>query len=170
MWFHGTLCLPLCPDVLVSLIQLWGSVVVPEPSAMLRVQECVSLLLNHRCMLSCFGPVRLFVTLWTATCQAPVHGILQAGILEWLAVPSSRDLHNPGIEPASLKSTCIGRQVLYTSATWETVGSLILATVGIFTLWNLAKATKSGLRIFWESIYQHTRSLKSAIWLYVWIS
>ena len=34
-----------------------------------------------------------------------VHGILQARTLEWVAVPSSRDLHDPGVEPASLKST-----------------------------------------------------------------
>ena len=30
-----------------------------------------------------------------------VHGILQARILEWVAVPSLRDLHNPVIEPRS---------------------------------------------------------------------
>ena len=30
-----------------------------------------------------------------------VHGILQARILEWVAVPFSRDLPNPGIEPRS---------------------------------------------------------------------
>ena len=37
-------------------------------------------------------------------CSPPgssVHGILQARILEWVAMPSSRDLPNPGIEPAS---------------------------------------------------------------------
>ena len=28
-----------------------------------------------------------------------VHGILQARILEWVAIPFSRDLSNPGIEP-----------------------------------------------------------------------
>ena len=28
-------------------------------------------------------------------------GILQARILEWVAMPSSRDLPNPGIEPRS---------------------------------------------------------------------
>ena len=28
-----------------------------------------------------------------------VHGILQARILEWVALPFSRDLHNPRIEP-----------------------------------------------------------------------
>ena len=30
-----------------------------------------------------------------------VHGILQARILEWVAIPFSRDLTNPGIEPRS---------------------------------------------------------------------
>ena len=29
------------------------------------------------------------------------HGILQARILEWVAVPFSRDLPNPGIKPRS---------------------------------------------------------------------
>ena len=31
-----------------------------------------------------------------------VHGILQARILEWVAMPSSRDLPDPGLEPTSL--------------------------------------------------------------------
>ena len=30
-----------------------------------------------------------------------VHGILQAGILEWVAIAFSRDLPDPGIEPRS---------------------------------------------------------------------
>ena len=30
-----------------------------------------------------------------------VHGILQARILDWVAMPFSRDLPNPGIEPSS---------------------------------------------------------------------
>ena len=30
-----------------------------------------------------------------------VHGILQARILQWVAIPFSRDLPNPGIEPKS---------------------------------------------------------------------
>ena len=34
--------------------------------------------------------VRLFVTPWTVACQAPLSmGILQARILEWVAIPSS---------------------------------------------------------------------------------
>ena len=38
-------------------------------------------------------------------CSSPgssVHGILQARILEWVAIPSPGDLLNPGIEPRSL--------------------------------------------------------------------
>ena len=47
--------------------------------------------------LSC---VRLFETLWTVARQAPLSmGILQAKILEWIALPCSRDLPIPGIEP-----------------------------------------------------------------------
>ena len=37
-------------------------------------------------------------------CSPPgssVHGILQARILEWIAMSSSRDLPDPGINPAS---------------------------------------------------------------------
>ena len=33
--------------------------------------------------------------------DCPVHGILQARILEWVAFPFSRDLPNPGTEPRS---------------------------------------------------------------------
>ena len=33
-----------------------------------------------------------------------VHRILPARILEWIAMPSSRDLPHPGIEPTSLMS------------------------------------------------------------------
>ena len=35
---------------------------------------------------------------WTV---ASVHGILQARILEWVAIPFSRDPPDPGIEPRS---------------------------------------------------------------------
>ena len=43
--------------------------------------------------------VQLFVTPWTVVHQAPLSkGILQARILEWVAVPSSMvDLLNPGL-------------------------------------------------------------------------
>ena len=43
-----------------------------------------------------------FMTSWTVTLQAPLSmGILQARILEWIAMPSSMGSSNPGIEPRS---------------------------------------------------------------------
>ena len=40
-------------------------------------------------MLSCFSCARLFATLWDVAGGSSVHGILQARILEWVAMPSS---------------------------------------------------------------------------------
>ena len=48
------------------------------------------------------------MTPWTVAHQAPLSmGILQARILEWVAISSSGDLPNPGIEPASLMSPAL---------------------------------------------------------------
>ena len=41
-----------------------------------------------------------FETPWTVACQAPLSmGILQARTLEWVAIPFSGDVPNPGMEP-----------------------------------------------------------------------
>ena len=69
--------------------------------------------------------VQLFVTLWTVAHQAPLSmGTLQARILEWVAMPASRGLPHPGIEPRSLKSALACR-FFTTSATW-TLGCRML--------------------------------------------
>ena len=50
-----------------------------------------------------------------------VHGILQARILEWVAMSSSRDpgdLPDPEIEPTSLMSPALAGRFFTTSATW----------------------------------------------------
>ena len=44
----------------------------------------------HACVLSCFNRVQLCMTLWTSPPGSSVHGILQARILQWVAVLSSR--------------------------------------------------------------------------------
>ena len=44
---------------------------------------------------------QLCLTLWDPM-DSTVHGILQARILGWVAIPFSRDLPNSGIEPRSL--------------------------------------------------------------------
>ena len=48
-------------------------------------------LLLYECILSCFSCVWLYATLWTVARQAPLSmGILQARILDWVAMPYSR--------------------------------------------------------------------------------
>ena len=48
-----------------------------------------------------------------------VHGILQARMLEWVAMPSSRVLPNSGIRPTSLASPALAGGFFTTNATWE---------------------------------------------------
>ena len=48
-----------------------------------------------------------------------VHGILQARILEWVAIPFFGDLPIPGIELESLMSPALAGGFFPTSATWE---------------------------------------------------
>ena len=45
--------------------------------------------------------VRLFATMDCSLPDFSLHGILQARILEWVAISFSRDLPDPGIEPGS---------------------------------------------------------------------
>ena len=55
-------------------------------------------------------------------CRLPgsfVHGIFQARILEWVAIPFPGDLPNPGIEPTSLASPALAGIFFTTSDTWE---------------------------------------------------
>ena len=66
------------------------------------------------CMLSFFSCVWLFVTVWTiAPPGSSVHGILQARILEWVAMPSSRGSSQPRDRTSISYVSCIGRWVLY---------------------------------------------------------
>ena len=56
-------------------------------------------------------------------CSPPgisVHGILQAGILDWLPCPPLGDLPNAGIQPTSLMSPALAGRFFTTSTTQET--------------------------------------------------
>ena len=78
------------------------------------------ILYMHVCMLSCFSPVKLFATLWTVTCQAPlVHGILQARILVWVAVPSSRVSSWPRNQTYVSCVSCIAGRFFIHWTTWK---------------------------------------------------
>ena len=54
---------------------------------------------------------------WLTLCNpmdhSSAHGILQARILEWVALTFSRDLPSPGIESLISYVSCIDRWILY---------------------------------------------------------
>ena len=73
------------------------------------------------CMLIHFRLVQLFAMLWTVASQAPVRGILQAKILEWIVMSSSRGSFQLRDQTCKSYVSCTARQVLTVSATWETL-------------------------------------------------
>ena len=61
-----------------------------------------------------FSRVWLFATPWTIAHQAPLSmGVLQAGIPEWVAMPSTRGSSQPRNQIHASYVSCIDRQVLY---------------------------------------------------------
>ena len=95
------LCVVLCSQILQwcsiafgkilwCALQVFGGHIIRRPSMIVcmhakLLQSCITL---YGCM-DCSPPV------------SSVHGVLQARILEWVAIPSSRDLLNLGIKPVS---------------------------------------------------------------------
>ena len=78
------------------------------------IHEGSSLMSSAECMLSCFSHVQLWVTLWTVDPPvSSVHGILQARILEWVAMPSSRESSWSRDWNHVSCVSCIGRQILF---------------------------------------------------------
>ena len=71
-----------------------------------------------------------------------VHEILQARILEWVAIFSSRGYSHPGIEPVFPASPALAGRFFTTSSTWEALvsdmGSNILC-VTLDELLNLSE-------------------------------
>ena len=68
------------------------------------IDACV---LSHSVMSNSLGPL---------DCSPPVssgHGILQARILEWVAMPSSRGSSQPRDQTCISEVSCIGRRFLY---------------------------------------------------------
>ena len=64
-------------------------------------------------VLSHFSRVQLFAILWTIAHQAPLFmGFTRQEYWSGLQCPPPGDLPNPGTELTSLKSTCIGGQIL----------------------------------------------------------
>ena len=76
--------------------------------------------MKHVCVPSRFSPVRLFATLWTAACQAPLSkGFSRQEYWSGLPFPSPGDLSHPGIELHLFMSPALAGRFFTTSATWE---------------------------------------------------
>ena len=78
------------------------------------VQQSESVICMHTCVLSHLSCVRLFATPWAISYQAPLStGILQARVLEWVAMPSSRGSSRPrdGTHASYVSGT--SRRILY---------------------------------------------------------
>ena len=70
-----------------------------------RILKLFKLRYQYACVLSCFSHARLFATLWTVACQAPLSmGFSRQAYCSGLPCPPLGDLPDPGVEPASLMS------------------------------------------------------------------
>ena len=72
----------------------------------------------HVCMLTCFSHVSFNLMDYNLP-GSSVHRILQAWILEWVAMLSSRESSWPRDQTCISYVLCIGRWVLTTSTIWE---------------------------------------------------
>ena len=86
---------------------------IPKTGSLPRCPSMDEGIKNRAVMLSHFSCVWLFVILWIRACQAPVSGFLQARILEWIVIPSSRGSSWPRNWTCVSYVSCIGRWVLY---------------------------------------------------------
>ena len=80
-------------------------------------------------------------------CSPPgssVHGILWARILEWVAVPSSRDPSEPGIKPMFFTSSALAGGFITTSTTREAVRYFLFILM-VYIFFTYGEMQESGL-------------------------
>ena len=113
------------------------------------------------CVLSCFSCVRLFATLWTVACQAP----LSMGFSRqressecWSGLPCHPpgDLYNPGLNLSPLSPVLAGG-FFTTRATWQALFKvyshitllLISRNLKIATMWNASEVCQHYEYVSW---------------------
>ena len=117
---HFSLILTVWVFVPMALKQSWGvkrtvESHMPESDISLSLSSPCHYLLSKACacVLSCFSCVQLCDPMDCGPSGSSVHGILQARILEWVAMPSSRESSWPRDQTHISYVSCIGRRVLY---------------------------------------------------------
>ena len=132
---------PPAPEPLL-LCFVWESVVAGLDGG--RGEEVGSVPGGSCVCLSHFSHVWLFATLWTVACQAPLSmEILQARILECVAITSSRGSSQPRAWASLSYVSCIGRQALYHSLFFWTGAQAIVKIVLIQGLWYMGHPLQS---------------------------
>ena len=99
------------------------------------------------CVLSHSSHVCLFQTPW-AGCSPPgssLHGILQARILEWVAISFFKGSSWPRDWTCVSCIFCFGRQILYHHATWEALLPHNKSLISLFLEYFLQKICNSKL-------------------------
>ena len=82
-------------------------------------------LINLSCVLIHFSRVRLFATLWTVACQAPLSmGFSTQEYWSGLLFSSPGDLSDSGIKPTPITSPALADGFFSTSTTWEACVSI----------------------------------------------
>ena len=127
-------------------------------------------------MLSCFSRGRLFATLWTGACQAPLSmGLSKQEYWNGLPCPPPGDLSDPGINPVSLMSLALADGFFTTRTTWESHGPqgpgkggffvcLCMGSHKIMPLWAVHNRPIRSLHSVAEFIYAktwHTEAVES---------
>ena len=95
-------------------------------------------------------------------CSPPgssVHGLLQARILEWVAISSFRGSSPPGIEPTSLLSPALAGGFLTTSTTSEALGIKLQNMHVSNILNNIIWHSKQEKDIFYVKIHEKYESI-----------
>ena len=108
------------------------------------------------CCAKSLSRVGLFMTPWPVAHQAPLPmGILQARILEWVPMPSSRGSSKPrGRTQISCYSTITENEIMQFAATWLDLEIIILSEVSqkerdkyhITSMWNLKYDTNESMK------------------------
>ena len=102
----------------VQLALHWAWAFVPERAADSAPAGCASSSPVRACQVA--PVVSNSVTLGTAACQAPLSmGFSRKRTPGWVAVPSPKDLPDPGNEPLSLRPSVLAGEFFTTDATWK---------------------------------------------------
>ena len=107
-----------------------------------------ALLLSH---------VQLFVTPWTVVCQTPLSmGILQARILEWVAMHSARGSSQPRDQTCISHVPALVVGFFTTSNTWKLRGMPKTKYLQVLSQWNLLAAPWEAVIFYymmWEKVF-----------------